>query len=146
MKFISSMYDSKTGYSTVTIEHMGKRFFGTASLHPDDKDRASKYAGCSYAETRAQIRALKYERRLAKKEAEEFRKFVKACEQYKNWDKNSPSAKIVYRQLNIRIKKVNKLADEINKKMRDLGKAIWKRDITIQAFERNKSKKINRSK
>jgi hypothetical protein len=140
------MYDSKTGYSTVTIEHMGKRFFGIASLHPDDKDKASKYAGCSYAETRAEIKALKYERKIAKEKAEEFRKIVKACEQYKNWDKNSPSAKIIYRQLNLKIRKVNELTDIINQKMKNLEKAIWKRDITIKAFERNRSKKINMSK
>jgi hypothetical protein len=140
------MYDSKTGYSRVIIEHMGKQFSGIASLHPDDKDKASKYAGCSYAETRAEIKALKYERKIAKEKAEEFRKIVKACEQYKNWDKNSPSAKIIYRQLNLKIRKVNELTDIINQKMKNLEKAIWKRDITIKAFERNRSKKINMSK
>lgn len=146
MRFINSMYDSKTGYSTVTIEHMGKRFFGTASLHPDDKDKASKYAGCAYAETRAEIKALKYERKIVKEKAEECRKLVKACEQYKNWDKDSPSAKIIYRQLNVRIKKVNKLTDAINHKMKNLEKSIWKRDITVKAFERNRSKKVNQLK
>jgi len=146
MRFINSIYDSKTGYSRVIIEHMGKRFFGMAYLHPEDKDKASKYAGCSYAETRAEIKALKYERKIAKEKAEEFRKIVKACEQYKNWDKNSPSAKIIYRQLNLKIRKVNELTDIINQKMKNLEKAIWKRDITIKAFERNRSKKINMSK
>jgi hypothetical protein len=71
---------------------------------------------------------------------------VKACEQYKNWDKNSPSAKIIYRQLNLKIRKVNELTDIINQKMKNLEKAIWKRDITIKAFERNRSKKVNQLK
>ena len=37
-----------------------------------------------------------------------------AIEGYKDFDKNSPTAKVMYRQLNQRIKKVNKLIDEIN--------------------------------
>ena len=143
MRFITSSYDKKTGYSRVLIEHMGKRFWGTAQLHPDDKDMGSNYAGCAYAEIRAEIKALKYEHKIMKEKAEECRKFVKACEQYKNWDKTSPSARVIYRQLNTRIKRVNQLVDMIDSKQKALERLIWHRDITIKAFERNKSKKVN---
>ena len=146
MTFIDSNFDKKTGISTVTIEHLGKLFNGTARLHPDDKDKASNYSGCKYAEIRATIKALKYEHKIAKEEAEACRKMVMTCESCKNWDKKSTPAKILYHQLNVRIKKVNKLADMINAQIKNLQKMIWERDIVLKSIERVKSKKDNLSK
>lgn len=144
MKFISSLYDSLTGFSSVVIEHMGVNFIGTARLHPDDAANASEIAGCSYAESRACIEALKYERSLAKKDAETCRNYIKACECYKKWNSESPTAKAAYRQLNRKIKKVNDLTDEINDMMFSLDEAIWKRGVTVKAFNRrNKQNRLN---
>lgn len=143
MKFINSIFDREKGTSEVTMEHMGQYFIGKARLHPDDKDKISEYAGCSYAEARATIAALKYERKMAKEKSENIRKFVKACECYKDWDPESPVAKVTYRQLNRYIQKVNHLTEIINDMMFSLDKSIWKRDVTIKAFEQNKSKKVN---
>lgn len=142
MKFLSSTYDSEKGISKVIIKHLGLNFIGRAFIHPDDKEKASEYAGCGYAETRAVIKALKYERALAKREAEVCRKFVKACECYKCWNHEDNSARAIYRQLNRKIKKVNDLTDEINNKMFALERHIWNRDIALKAFERNKQKKL----
>lgn len=143
MKFINSIFDREKGTSEVTMEHMGQYFIGKARLHPDDKDKISEYAGCSYAEARATIAALKYERKMAKEKSENIRKFIKACECYKDWDPESPVAKVTYRQLNRYIQKVNHLTEIINDMMFSLDKSIWKRDVTIKAFEQNKSKKVN---
>lgn len=149
MKFINSIFDKEEGTSEVTMEHMGQYFVGKARLHPDDKDKISEYAGCSYAEARATIAALKYERKMAKEKSENIRKFIKACECYKDWDKGSPAAKIAYRQLNIYIKRVNHLTEVINDMMFTLDKSIWKRDVTIKAMRearqkiRQKAKKLN---
>lgn len=143
MKFITSTYDKKTGYSTVILEHLGQTFQGNARLHPDDKEKASEFAGCSYAEIRATIKALKYERKIQKEKAEEVRKFIKQCEAYNNWDKESPTARVVYRQMNRYIKRVNELADQINDLAFGLNRAIWNREVTLRAIDRNKTKKLN---
>lgn len=142
MKFISSLYDGAKGFSSVVMEHLGKNFIGSAHLHPDDASRASEYAGCAYAETRATIDALKYERKLLKEDAEACRKFIKACECYKGWDPESPTARAAYRQLNRRIKKVNDITEEINDLMFNLERHIWKRDITINALDKNKQNRL----
>ena len=73
---------------------------------------------------RAQLKALKAERAFLLTKCEECRKFVKACSQCKGWDKNSTTAKAIYRQLNRRIKKVNALTDTINQLEWDLKIAI----------------------
>ena len=56
---ISSNYDETTGISkTVILTDLGS-FEGFAKLHPDDKDNASRFAGCRYAEERALIKYAK---------------------------------------------------------------------------------------
>ena len=143
MKFIDSRYNHYNGSSKVILRHLGQLFEGWAKLNPEDEDKASEYAGCAYAEQRAYIKALKYERKLAKEEAEVCRKFIKACSSTKAWDPTSPSAKVAYHQLNVKIKKVNKLADMINAAEKSLQQSIWTRDVTIKAFRENKQKRLN---
>jgi hypothetical protein len=139
MKFINSSYDPETGLSTVVMQHLGIKFFGSARLHPDDKESASKYGGCIIAELRATISALKYERTIAKQKADEAIDFMKACEGYANFDKDSPTAKVMYRQVNRRIKRVNDITDEINNLIKEVQEQIYKRKIVINAIKRKKT-------
>ena len=143
MKFISSTYDKEKGYAIVEVQHLGYRFIGDAHAHPEDKANWSEFAGCSYAETRAMIKALTYERTLAKNKADQAIDFVKSCECYAGFDKDSPTAKAMYRQMNQRIKRVNDLADEINGLYDYLNKCIKRREIVLNAIDRKKSKEDN---
>jgi predicted RNase H-like nuclease (RuvC/YqgF family) len=131
MKLINAYFDEKNGISYATVQHningIKRRFEGIAKLHPEDNK--SKFTGCRYAETRAQIKALKAERESLIKKCEECRKFVKACSQYKNWDKESPTAKAIYKQLNKRIKAINELTNRINHLQWDLNIAIKQQDM-----------------
>ena len=145
MKFINSYFNSDCGNSTVIIQHLGKKFVGTACIHPDEKEKASSYAGCQIAEIRAEILALKYERKLKKTETDAMIKFVHACECYKFFNKEENSARVVYRQLNRRIAEVNKLTDEINKRYKEIDKIIRDRSIILRALDRYKSKKEKQS-
>lgn len=141
MQLIDSGYLAESGKSIAIVKYKGKKYNGIARLHPEDKEAglASKYTGCRYAELRAEIKALKAEYKKEKNACEECRKFVKACLQYKNFDKESPTAKAMFRQLNRRIKRVNDLADKINQKISDLDMAIRQKDIIHNALERKKN-------
>ena len=143
MKFISSSYNPETGISSVTMQHMGKKFVGTAKLHPDEKDKGSEYAGCYYAEMRATILALKYERKIAKIEADTCLNFVKSLECYSKFNKEDESAKSVYRLLNRKIKRVNDITDHINYNMRQIQTAIINRSIVTKALDNKKNSKLN---
>ena len=138
MKFINSSYDAESGLSKVTMQHLGKKFTEQARLNPAEQEKGSEYAGCYYAELRATIKALKYERKLAKEKADMALDFVKSVEGYSKFDKEDPSAKAMYRQLNQRIKKVNDLADEINACYRELEYAIHNRVTILNAIEHKK--------
>lgn len=143
MKFIASYYNKETGKATVIIQHLSKKFVGEAFLNPEEKEKGSEFAGCKYAEIRATIKALKYERKIAKEAADQAIDFVKSCNCYANFDSDSKTAKAIYRQLNQRIKRVNDLADQINKLYFELDNSIKNRDIILKAIEQKKAKKIN---
>ena len=138
MEFVNSTYDSESGTSIVIMRHMGERFLGTAYVHPKDMENASEYAGCNLAELRATVKALKYERRLAKYRADEAIDFLKSCECYKNFDKESPTAKVIYRQVNRRIKRVNDITDHINDLLEQIKVFASRRQIIINAIKRKK--------
>ena len=140
MKLIESYFNPTLGKSISVVKHKKKQYHGYAWVHPEDEEIASKYTGCRYAEMRAEIKALKHEYKKEKQSCEECRKFVKACSQYKNFDKDSSTAKAMYRQLNRRIKRVNQLADEINQKINDLNIAIKQKEIVHKALERKRTK------
>ena len=88
VKTKSTSYDESTGISKAWIATDLGDFFGEAILSPEDKDIASSFAGCEYAEIRAilkyaklKIRILKYqlEPLLRTKKNYEKTNFSKRC-------------------------------------------------------------------
>ncbi len=136
MKFVYSHTEPGLKKSAVTVSHKGKKFVGLAWCHPDDA--WSELTGCRIAETRAQISALKYEHKLKKEKCEECRKFVVAVQQYKNFNPEDPSAKAMFRQLNRRIKEVNKLAAEITMIELQLKASISAKDKILKKLNDKK--------
>ena len=138
MKFIKASYNKESGESVAIVTHMNEIFTGSAKLHPEDKAHASEFRGCSLAETRAMIRALKHERQQLMKEAEICRKFINACSCHKTWDKESPTAKAAYHQLNLKIKAVNKMSDRINAFYAGLIRSIRAQEKVIDLLNHTK--------
>ena len=139
MKLVFSAYDLNTGKSKCIVYHLGEYFEGYSQLLKEDKEKASKFAGCRFAELKAEIKALKYELKIEKAKCEECRKFVKTFSTYKNFEKDSATAKCVFKQLNKRIKKVNELIDKINDKQEELTSSIRRQDIITKALDRKKA-------
>ena len=144
MKLIDAWFEESTGKSYATVEHLGRRYQGMSKLHPEEEN-ASRFTGCRYAEMRAQIKALKFERELKIQKCDECRKFIKACSQYNGWNKESSTAKAIYTQLNKRIKEVDKLTNEINRLMWDLNIAIKQQESVHKKLAANKSNSDNLS-
>lgn len=141
MKFISSSYDKDSGTSYVTVQHLGKKFKGIAHVHPDEKEYASEFAGCDYAEIRAMIKAYKYERKIAKIKSDEAIDFVKSCLCYKDFNKDDPSAIVVKRQLQKRIDRVNKITNKINILINILDEKIKQRSEYHKKIKKIKEQK-----
>lgn len=137
MKFISSSYNSDTGYSEVIVQHLGEKFIGIAKCHPEE-EAPSEYAGCALAEIRAEIKALKYERKLEKQKTDEIIRFIHACKCYKKYNMEDDTSKVMFCQLNKRIDKVNNLAEAIERRYKELDMIPRRRELTLKALERSK--------
>lgn len=135
MRFVTSKTFPSSGHSIVYIENKKEIFRGEAKLYPGET--FSELTGCRYAQERAEIKALKKEYKEKKAACEECRKFVVAVQQYANFNPEDPSARAMFRQLNRRIREVNKLADEINKKEFNLQLAISQQDSFEQRIAKN---------
>lgn len=84
-KIAYANYDEETGKSVVTIATDLGQFTGYARLAEEDRDIASRYAGCEFAEMRARIKYWKakkfmYEQRL--KSLEDLEKILKGMTSY----------------------------------------------------------------
>ena len=138
MKFIKCEYQDNV--TIVTMEHLGLTFKGKARCMDEDMLHFSKIRGGQIAEEKATIKALKCEREIEKRKCEEIRKFVKACRCYKNWENDSKTAKVVYRQLNRRIAKVNKITDEINYRLETIRRMCNYQRVILTSLDQAKDK------
>ena len=111
MRFIHSETFKEEGLSKVYIKHKGRVFKGFAKCNPNDT--WSEFTGCQFAELRATLKALKAEYREEKFKVEAIRNFVTATTQYKKFDKDSDTAKAMYRQYNRRVKNLERIAEDI---------------------------------
>ena len=68
IKTTYSDFNKETGISTTVILTDLGHFLGTARLHPDDKETASRYAGCRYAEMRATTKYVKAKKKAIQEE------------------------------------------------------------------------------
>ena len=124
----------------VYISHKGYDFVGRSRCHPDDVENFSDIVGGTYAEMRATIKALKFNRKLAKQEYKVCENFVKACLGYKNFDKESPTARAIFRQLNRKKKSIQAITNEINSIEKELQDDIVRRDKILTNLKNKKDK------
>lgn len=66
IKTKNTSYDENTGISKAWIATDLGDFFGEAKLSPEDKDIASSFAGCEYAEIRAILKYAKFKIKILK--------------------------------------------------------------------------------
>jgi hypothetical protein len=119
-KIIYSEYNPETGDSIVVIHNKLGEFYGTASLHPEDKDIASSFVGCRYAEVRAHISCEQY-----KKEMIDIQ--IKALKDFENilkgrWNYNEDSMET--RRLRKRMHELKAERKKISEKIAALKKAL----------------------
>lgn len=140
-KMIYCNFDKETGISTVILKNKYGEFKGTSTLLEEDKYFESEFAGCGFAETKAQIKWMKVrlqEMRLKIKSLKEFRnelkcnpktdlksyEYIRLCKKIRALEKDAQSWKdkiISLEESNLKsmdnhIKTVKKLRDKANKR------------------------------
>lgn len=107
-------YDMSTHTYMVEVEIQDRVFFGEAKCNKLDWDNESELFGYGLASDRAMSSYYKWAIKHYKKQYKLIKNFVGAVSQYKNFDPESPTAKTVFRQLNMYQKKIDE-----SKKMKD---------------------------
>ena len=105
--FVNSEYNPDTTLAKVTVKCGKDYFVGYAKADEKDAQRPSFLRGCSIAELKANRKALKSQLKEVKRDYEVVKEFVDRCMQSKDFDKNSMTAKIVFKQEAILEKRMN---------------------------------------
>lgn len=93
-------WNPETGVATYTILYDGREFTGTARCHPEDEDMKNEYAGLTIAENRALIALGRHIRSNELRPQLKILKHLYATmAQRKNFSKQEPNAKLVWRQI-----------------------------------------------
>lgn len=138
MKVIYSNFDAVTGQSTVTIQNKYDIYTGTAQVHPDDLDYASRYAGCRIAELRAEIKILKDEIQRDKIALSALQTLDKELRSYYPEDYNLKIQKHIYKQIKYYTNEINFLQKEIKNIEDIIQERIKVRDDIILRAKKNK--------
>lgn len=140
IKTIASDYNEETGVSMVKIATDIGIFEGYASLHPEDEEIASKYAGCRYAEMRASIKYMKEKAKIAKIKLDTTKKIFNNFNQMKNFDKNSRINKMLKKEIYFLEDEVETLNRNVKTLKERLKQAIDNRPNIIKEIKEKKNK------
>ena len=97
-KLIYANFNAETGISDVVIRNKNGTFMGIATCHPEE-EAVSDYAGCRYAEIRANIKAIQYEKRMVNAAIKELEDFEKILKSLKDYNPNSVEARRLRRRI-----------------------------------------------
>ncbi len=141
MKTVESDYNEDTGISTVKLSTDIGIFEGYAKLHPEDKDIASRFAGCRYAEMRAGIKYMKAKARETKQVLDSLTKIYKNLKQMNSFDKNFKGVKLFEKEIYLLEDEVETFKNNAKTLKERLDKAINTRpDIIKEIHNRNQDK------
>ena len=101
MKTITSDYNEETGISKVTVATDIGNITAYASLHPDDAEIASHFAGCRYAEMRAGIKYMKAKIKIAKYQLEPLKRIYTSLTNNKHYKSNNKDIRMLEKEIYI---------------------------------------------
>lgn len=144
-KIKSAVFDEEDGVSCVSIStHLG-RFDGVSCLHPDDKDIASEFEGCRYAELRAVISFYKAEIDILKIKIETLQDVLLNFKNMKYYSENKKEVKCVSTKLNDLLDRKKNLENDIIAIKKHLNYSIenYRKDHEhfIETINKNREKK-----
>lgn len=135
-KILYSNFNKDTGISTTIIRNKYGTFKGRSKLHDSDKEYASNYAGCRFAEMKANIKCLKKQKADKQLRLTELNHFKKILEDIKGYNPESLEARKLRKRIYILNKEIQQLDDTINKAAAALKQEIQERDKAL-AFLKN---------
>ena len=138
IKPFSSSYDENTGISKVVLATDLGLITGYSSLHPDDKEIASNFAGCRYAEMRAGIKYMKEKIKIAKYQLKTLKKIYDNLKNNKNYNMNNKGIKLLEKEIYILEDDIETYKNNIKTLNDRLQKAINTRPDILKEIKNKK--------
>lgn len=138
IKTIASDYNEDTGLSKVTLSTDLGEFTGYSKLHPEDKEIASHYAGCRYAEMRAGIKYMKAKARIVKYQLEPLNRIYKSLIQMNSFDNDNKGAKMLEKEIYLLEDELETFNTNAKTLQERLDKAIEARPSIIEDIQKRK--------
>ena len=132
MKTIASDYNEETGVSVVHLATDIGDIKGYAKLHPEDKDIASHFAGCRYAEMRAGIKYMKTKAKIAKYKLEPLNRIYSNLKKMNFFDSNNKGIKMLEKEIYLLEDEVETFTTNAKTLQERLDKAINSRPQLIK--------------
>jgi hypothetical protein len=143
IRFINSNYNPETGISTVTIETDIGRFTATSTLAEEDKETASNFQGCKYAEIKAVRKYVKALLKLKKVEIKTIKNLIDAFDASDRIEEGSRPCAILYRAYYKAINEAKDLESKIEKLGDNLVQKISARDGILKRISEARAKANN---
>lgn len=140
-KLITAHYDEESGLSYVKIANKFGTFDALAALHPKDRERGSRYAGCEYAHIRAEIKSVKEQIKSQRYRIKVLTELLAEYQNSNNVNINSIESKKVKRKITEEIKKLTDLKQDKIKLEQSLENKIQSRERILNSFNQKKQAK-----
>ena len=140
IKLTGAGYDEETGESFATISTDIGEFIGYAKLNPEDAEIASNYAGCRYAEMRADIQYMKQKARISEYKMQPLKKIYNDLKQRNNFNPDNIGIKLLEKEIYILEDEKEFFKTNVQTLTTRLDEAIHNRPDLIKEIEKHKDK------
>ena len=144
VNLIYATYNKESGKSEVCIDTDLGRFYGETILYPEDKDLASRYEGCKYAELKALRKYSTARIRILK---EQLNTLLSLENSYKSSsrcsDDNSGERKILTRAIGVKRREIQDAREDVESLTKSLLTNIAERDKIVERIRRQQGSKVD---
>ena len=140
---VYSKYNPETGLSKVWIKNKYGTFMGKSRLHLEDKEFASEYIGCHFAEMKATINAYKKKKQDLQLRLKELNYFYEVLKSTKYINLDSIETRKLRKRIYILEREIKKVDQEINNLKSEFQYEVKARDEGIELLKKIKENREN---
>jgi hypothetical protein len=140
---VYAKYNPETGLSKVWIKNKYGVFMGKSRLHPEDKEFASEYIGCHFAEMKATINAYKKKKQDLQLRLKELVYFNEILMTTRGADMQSTEARKLRKRIYILKKEIEQVEKKIEKLKDDFQYEVKARDESMRLLRKIKENRKN---
>lgn len=146
MKFnlIDSRYNKDIGFSITTIKTKHGMFTGTSQLYDEDKEIASSFRGCQYAEMKAIRKAYKAEIKEIDLKIKTLKDFEKILKNMKEYNENSFEVKRLRKEIYLYQEKKKEIQETIADITQTLLKGMEEYPSQVEKLRKKRESKSNK--